>query len=126
MIGKKFLAITFASLSLGVLAVPASQAGGLVDDSNVMRYCELMRDDEDIRNFGISLIYEKNNAEEISKISKEFVDNFDLSCKNLINELKQNEKMKKNYELFLKLVEKFGKTEKPVRRHTLGWGIGGV
>lgn len=125
MIGKKFLATTFVGLSLGVLAVPASQAGGLVD-TDVIRCCELMRDNEDIRNFGLSLIYEKDNVEEIAEISQKFIDNFDLSCKNLANELKQNEKMQKNYELFLKLVEEFGRTEKPVRRHTLGWGIGGV
>ena len=107
MIGKKFLATTFVGLSLSILVVPVSQAGGIADD-DVIRCCELMRDNEDVRNFGMSLIYEKNDVEEVSKMGQEFVDNFALSCEKFVNELKQNVKMQENYELFLKYVKELG------------------
>ena len=123
MFGKKVLMTAFASLGLSTVMVPVSQAAPVVqEDAVIERFKEWMCTEEDRRKTAIGMVYDTEDNKEISEISKRFVvseeRSFEIIYKNFMDELKQNEKMQKNYKLFLELVERFGDTGGATRRHT--------
>ncbi len=126
-----FVVLADSDTGSDVVTALVSQKVGAPEVEAVVNCCKFMLEDEEMAKLGMNFIYGESNPEVVSEKVEKVCSDYELFCKELKSEMKKDKKLQERVSSFSNLVRSFGKDEeigktnkKPVRRNTMGWGIG--